>query len=303
MTINVEPFFDPATSTYSYVVADPATRQAAIIDSVLDYDPASGRLSTESADQLIRFIQEHGLELKWILETHVHADHLTAATYIKARLGGETGIGSQVSEVQKTFGALFNAESGFACDGSQFDRLFNDDDLICLGEETCRVWHTPGHTPACVCYVFDGAVFVGDTIFMPDFGTARTDFPGGDAATLYRSVKRILALPEDTDLYMCHDYETDERAEFCHLTTVMEERAANIHVADGVSEAEFVEFREARDQMLAAPRLLLPSVQFNMRAGQLAPPEGNGQHYMKVPVRMDESLSASLTQTLEERAA
>ncbi len=303
MTVTVEPFFDPATSTYSYIVADPASREALIIDSVLDYDPASGRLSTESADQLIAYIKDHGLELKWILETHVHADHLTAASYLKAQLGGRTGIGSQVSAVQKVFGALFNAEPGFACDGSQFDHLFADDESIHLGDHVCKVWHTPGHTPACVSYVFAGAVFVGDTIFMPDFGTARTDFPGGDARTLYQSVKRILALPEETDLYMCHDYETDERAEYFCQTTVMEERAANIHIADGVSEAEFVEFRETRDKLLAAPRLLLPSVQFNMRAGRLAPADNNGQHYMKIPVRMDDALTASLNETLEERAA
>ena len=286
----IEPFFDPATSTYTYVVSDPDSRAAAILDSVLDYDPASGRLSTESADQVIAYLDEQQLQLQWILETHVHADHLTASTYLKAKRGGQIGIGSQVSRVQQTFGALFNAEPGFAQDGSQFDRLFEDDDTINIGQFECRIWHTPGHTPACVTYVFDRAAFVAD-------------FPGGDAATLYRSVKRILALPEDTELYMCHDYETDERAEFCHVTTVMEERAANIHVADGVSEAEFVTFRTERDKVLAAPRLLLPSVQFNMRAGRLAPPEGNGQHYMKIPARMDENLSASLAETLADQAA
>ena len=303
MTANIEPFFDPATSTYSYVVADPNTGKAAVIDSVLDYDAASGRMSTDSADQIIGYIRQHNLKLQWILETHVHADHLTAASYLKAELGGQTGIGAQVNQVQKTFGGLFNAEPDFACDGSQFDHLFADDEVIQIGELECHVWHTPGHTPACVTYVFDGAAFVGDTIFMPDFGTARTDFPGGDAATLYQSVQRILALPENTELYMCHDYETDDRADFCHLTTVMEERAANIHVADGVTESEFVAFREARDKVLAAPRLLLPSVQFNMRAGHLAPAESNGQNYLKIPVRMDEALSTCLTGRLAERAA
>jgi glyoxylase-like metal-dependent hydrolase (beta-lactamase superfamily II) len=303
MSAKIEPFFDPATSTYSYVVADNSTNCAAIIDSVLDYDPASGRLSTESADQLIDYVKEHKLTVQWILETHVHADHLSAASYLKTHLGGKTAIGSQVSQVQKTFGTLFNAEAGFTCDGSQFDHLLQDNEVIHIGDQACQVWHTPGHTPACVTYVIDGAAFVGDTIFMPDFGTARTDFPGGDAGTLYRSVKRILSLPEDTDLYMCHDYETDDRADFCHLTTVQEERASNIHIADGVSESEFIKFREARDKMLAAPRLLLPSVQFNMRAGHLAPAEANGQHYMKIPVRLNEQLTACLTSTPEERAA
>ena len=303
MTMNVQSFFDSATSTFSYVVTDTETGRAAIIDSVLDYDPASGRLSTESADRLIDYVRRHDLVVEWILETHVHADHLTASGYLKAQLGGHTGIGNQVGTVQKTFGALFNAEPGFACDGSQFDHLFADDELIRIGALECRVWHTPGHTPACVTYVFDGAAFVGDTIFMPDFGTARTDFPGGDAATLYRSVQRILALPEDTNLYMCHDYATDERADICCVTTVMEERASNIHVAKGTSETEFVEFREARDAALAAPRLLMPSVQFNMRAGQPAPPESNGQHYIKTPLRMADALSASLTEALKERAA
>ena len=299
----VEAFFDPATFTYSYVVADPITRQAAIIDSVLDYDPASGRVSTGSADQMISFVRSQGLSVVWILETHVHADHLTAANYLKAQLGGRTGVGSQVTKVQETFGDLFNAEADFARDGSQFDVLFADDDEISIGELSARVWHTPGHTPACVTYVFDGAAFVGDTIFMPDFGTARTDFPGGDAATLYRSIKRILALPDDTELYMCHDYETDERMDFCHLTTVMEERADNLHIADGVSEEEFVKHRESRDAVLAAPRLLLPSVQFNMRAGYLAPPENNGMCYMKIPVRMDDALSATLSGSKTDRAA
>jgi glyoxylase-like metal-dependent hydrolase (beta-lactamase superfamily II) len=302
-TPSVEAFFDPATFTYSYVVADPVTQQAAIIDSVLDYDPASGRVSTSSADRIINFVRSRGLSVAWILETHVHADHLTAATYLKEQLGGRTGLGNQVTKVQDTFGDLFNAESEFARDGSQFDELFADDEEIHIGDLTCRVWHTPGHTPACVTYVFDGAAFVGDTIFMPDFGTARTDFPGGDAATLYRSIRRILALPDATELYMCHDYETDERMDFCHLTTVMEERADNLHIADGVTEEEFVKHRESRDAVLAAPRLLLPAVQFNMRAGHLAPKEDNGMFYMKIPVRMDDALSATLSGRKTDQAA
>ncbi len=303
MAAKIEPFFDPATFTYSYVVEDTASGQAAIIDSVLDYDPASGKLSTASADSLIDYIKARGLKLAWILETHVHADHLSASSYLKQQLGGQVGIGSNVQAVQTIFAQLFNAEHEFACDGSQFDRLFKDNDTFALGELSFMVWHTPGHTPACVTYVVENAAFVGDTLFMPDYGTARTDFPGGDAATLYHSIKRILSLPEDTELFMCHDYETDERDDFCHVTTVMEERAANCHIADGVSEEEFVQLREARDTGLAAPRLLLPSVQFNMRAGHLAPAEDNGMFYMKIPVRLDGRLTEALASKMAEQAA
>lgn len=285
MRPEIAPFFDPATYTWSYVVMDPQTNAAAIIDSVLDYDPASGRTSTRSADALIEFVRRTGLTVEWILETHVHADHLSGASYLKQALGGRTGIGSQVGCVQKVFGDLFNAEPAFARDGSQFDQLFADDEVFHIGGLEARVWHTPGHTPACVTYVFDQAAFVGDTLFMPDYGTARTDFPGGDARTLYRSIRRILSLPDTTTLYLCHDYETKGRAAFCHETTVAAERADNIHVRDGITEDGFVAFREERDAGLAAPRLLLPSVQFNMRGAALPPAEDNGMHYFKIPVR------------------
>ncbi len=285
MKPEIEAFFDEATYTYSYVVADPQSNTAAVIDSVLDYDPASGRTATTSADRILDFVRKQGLEVAWILETHVHADHLSGASYLQAQLGGQTALGSQVTEVQSVFGDLFNAEPEFARDGSQFDRLFEDGEIFRVGNLECTVWHTPGHTPACVTYVFEGAAFVGDTIFMPDYGTARTDFPGGDAHVLYRSIRRILSLPEQTVLYLCHDYETESRDAFCCRTTVADERQSNIHVRDAVSEEEFVTFRRARDKDLAAPRLLLPSVQFNMRGAAFAPPEDNGMQYLKIPVR------------------
>jgi len=290
MKPDVKAFFDPATYTYSYVVADPESNAAAIIDSVLDYDPASARTRHESADAVIDYVRRQGLQIEWILETHVHADHLSAASYLQKSLGAaaacvRTGIGSRVTEVQEVFGELFNAEAQFKRNGSQFDHLFADGERFSIGSLNVAVWHTPGHTPACVTYVFDGAAFVGDTIFMPDFGTARTDFPGGDAATLYRSIRRILSLPPATELYMCHDYGSAARSDFAFLTTVADERACNIHIADGVSEADFVSFRNARDAELDAPRLLLPSVQFNMRGAHFAPAEDNGIHYLKIPVR------------------
>ena len=285
MKPEIEAFFDEATYTYSYVVADPQSNTAAIIDSVLDYDPASGRTATASADHIVDFVRKQGLEVAWILETHVHADHLSGASYLKQQLGGQTALGNRVTDVQSAFGTLFNAEPEFARDGSQFDRLFEDGEIFRVGNLECTVWHTPGHTPACVTYVFEGAAFVGDTIFMPDYGTARTDFPGGDAHVLYQSIRRILSLPEQTVLYLCHDYETESRDGFCCRTTVADERQSNIHVRDAVSEEEFVAFRRARDKDLAAPRLLLPSVQFNMRGAAFAPPEDNGMQYLKIPVR------------------
>jgi len=285
MQAEIEAFFDEATFTFSYVVADPESHAAAVIDSVLDYDPASGRTGTESADRIVDFVRRQGFEVTWILETHVHADHLSGASYLKERLGGRTAIGNRVSEVQNVFGDLFNAEASFSRDGSQFDHLFADGEKFQIGRLPCEVWHTPGHTPACVTYVLEGAAFVGDTLFMPDYGTARTDFPGGDAHTLYRSIRRILSLPGDTVLYMCHDYETEDRNTFSCRTTVAEERASNIHIRDGVAEADFVAFRETRDAALAAPRLLLPSVQFNMRGAAFPPPEDNGMRYLKIPVR------------------
>jgi len=281
----VEPFFDPDTFTFTYLVQDPGSKTAAIVDPVLDYDPAAGRTSTGSADQVAQMVRDRGLEVQWILETHVHADHLSGARYLRDRLGGRIGIGSLVTEVQKVFGRMFNAEPGFATDGSQFDHLFGDGEQGVVGGLTFRVLHTPGHTPACVTYAFDGAAFVGDTLFMPDYGTARTDFPGGDARTLYRSIRRILSLPPDTELYMCHDYLTGERTDYRHLTTVAEEQRDNVHVGKEVTEDDFVAFRQARDAELAAPRLLLPSVQFNMRGADLPPAEANGMHYFKIPVR------------------
>lgn len=285
MKPEVEAFFDEATYTYSYVVADPRSNTAAIIDSVLDYDPASGRTATQSADRIVDFVLRQGLEVAWILETHVHADHLSGASYLKQRLGGQTALGSRVGDVQSVFGDLFNAEADFSRDGSQFDRLFEDGEVFRLGSLECTVWHTPGHTPACITYVFEGVAFVGDTLFMPDYGTARTDFPGGDANTLYRSIRRILSLPEQTVLYLCHDYETESRDSFCWRTTVADERQSNVHIRDAISEEEFVAIRRARDKDLAAPKLLLPSVQFNMRGAAFAPPEDNGMQYVKIPVR------------------
>ncbi|PQA87437.1 MBL fold metallo-hydrolase [Hyphococcus luteus] len=280
----VKTFFDEPTSTASHVVVDPATKKCAIIDSVLDYDPASGRTMTKSADEIIAYVKENGLDVEWILETHVHADHLTAAPYLKEKLGGKMAIGNKIDVVQSTFAKIFNAESAFKRDGSQFDRLFADGDRFKLGEIDAHVIHTPGHTPACTTIVIGDAGFVGDTLFMPDYGTARCDFPGGDAATLYRSIQKIFALPGDTRLFMCHDYKAEGRDDYAWETTVAEEREKNIHVHEGVSEEEFVKMREARDKTLAMPRLILPSVQVNMRAGDMPPAEDNGVSYLKMPV-------------------
>lgn len=281
----VKAFFDQATNTVSYVVREPDGRRAAIIDSVLDYDPKSGRTSTASADAIVDHVRAEDLEIEWILETHAHADHLSAAPYLQGKLGGRTGIGEHIREVQRTFGKLFNAEPGFRSDGSQFDRLFADGETFGIGALQARVMHTPGHTPACLTYVIGDAAFVGDTLFMPDYGTARADFPGGDAATLYRSIRRLLTeLPAQTRLFLCHDYKAPGRDAYCWETTVAEERERNVHVHDGVSEEEFVRMREERDRGLAMPVLLLPSVQVNMRAGRLPPAEDNGVRYLKIPV-------------------
>lgn len=285
-TANVKTFFDPATFTYTHVIVDPATAKAAIIDSVLDYDPKSGRTSTASADLVIDYIKAEGLETQWILETHVHADHLSAAPYLKSKLGGQTGIGSHIDTVQKTFKSVFNAEEGFKTDGSQFDVQFDEGDTFNVGELNAYVMYTPGHTPACSTYVIDEEhAFVGDTIFMPDQGSARCDFPGGDAATLYNSVKRILNLKDSTKLYMCHDYGPNGR-EFQYLTTVKEERERNIHVNERVSVDEFVQMRTERDATLDMPVLILPSVQINMRAGEMPPKEQNGTAFLKVPLNV-----------------
>ena len=283
MNPTVTAFFDEGTFTVSYVVADTASRTAAIIDSVLGFDPKSGRTNTEKADELIAFVRGEGLQIAWILETHVHADHLTAAPYLKAALGGTTGIGNRIGEVQKTFKAVFNVDGDFPADGSQFDRLFADNETLAVGGLAVRVMHTPGHTPACVTYVIGDAAFVGDTLFMPDYGTARADFPGGDARLLYRSIHKTLSLPPETRLFMCHDYAPNGR-DYAWETTVGEQKANNIHIKDGVAEDDYAAMRTARDEKLAVPVLLLPAVQINMRAGHLPPPEDNGVSYLKIPL-------------------
>lgn len=280
----VRTFFDEATFTATHVVVDPDSRRCAILDPVLDYDPKSGRTSTGSADAVIEWVQGEDLSVDWLLETHVHADHLSAAPYLKERLGGTTGIGERVRDVQETFKNVFNAEPGFRTDGSQFERLFEDGESFRIGGLAGRVLHTPGHTPSCVTYVIGDAAFVGDTLFMPDYGTARCDFPGGDAATLYRSIRKVLSLPPETRLFLCHDYKAKGRDDFVWQTTVAEERARNVHVHDGIGEEAFVEMRQARDRTLAMPVLILPAVQVNMRAGHLPPPEDNGVSYLKIPV-------------------
>ena len=284
MRPHVEAFSDPATYTYSYVVSDPQTRKCAIIDSVMDYDPASGRTSYASADRIVDYVREQGLTVEWLLETHVHADHLSAAPYLREKLGGRLGIGEKVTVVQETFGKLFNAGPDFARDGSQFDHLFRDGEAFQVGSIAARVIHTPGHTPACVTYVIGDAAFIGDTLFMPDYGTARCDFPGGDARTLYRSIRKLFELPDETRMFMCHDYKAPGRDEFRYETTVGEQRRHNVHVHEGVSEDEFVTMRTARDATLDMPTLILPSVQVNMRGGQLPPPEDNGVRYLKIPL-------------------
>nr|WP_313408273.1 MBL fold metallo-hydrolase [Pseudomonas sp.] len=286
MQADVREFFDPATYTYSYVVADPATGHCAIVDSVLDYDPASGRTSCGSADRIIAYVRSRGLQVQWLLETHVHADHLSAAPYLKRELGGQLGIGENITVVQNTFGKLFNAGRDFVTDGSQFDRLFADGDEFHIGEIRAQAMHTPGHTPACMTYLIGDAGFVGDTLFMPDYGTARCDFPGGDASTLFRSIQKLFALPGETRLFMCHDYKAPGRDDFHYQTNVAEQRAHNVHVHQGIAEADFVAMRRERDAGLDMPALILPSVQVNMRAGQLPLAEDNGIHYLKIPLNV-----------------
>ena len=276
--------FDEATHTVSYVVWDPATRRAAIIDPVLDYDHRTGRVSHRSADDLLGFAAGQGLSVDWVLETHAHADHLSAAPYLKEKTGAPIGIGARITEVQRTFAPVFGLED-FSGDGREFDRLFRDGETIAIGELQVQVMHTPGHTPACVSYRIGEAVFVGDTLFMPDYGTARADFPGGDARTLYRSIHRLLALPDATRLYLCHDYKAPGRDHFAWETTVGEEKTRNIHVGGGVDEASFVAMREARDATLAAPVLLLPSLQVNIRAGRLPDPDRDGRRFLRIPLK------------------
>jgi glyoxylase-like metal-dependent hydrolase (beta-lactamase superfamily II) len=283
MNPQVQGFFDPATWTVSYVVHAGPGSAAAIIDSVLDFDPKSGRTGTGTADRVIAFARGHGLRVEWILETHAHADHLSAAPYLKQQLGGKIGIGEQIRAVQKVFKPIFNLEPGFRLDGSQFDRLFSDGERFAIGALTAQPLHVPGHTPADLAYQVGDAVFVGDTLFMPDVGTARADFPGGNAHALYGSIRRILALPPQTRLFVCHDYPPQGR-EPQWETTVAEQRASNIHVHDGVTEAEFVAMRTRRDATLAMPTLILPSIQVNIRAGELPPAEDNGLRYLKLPL-------------------
>lgn len=276
-------FFDEPTNTISYVVQDPASKAVAIVDPVLDIDYAAGRLATSAADRIIDFVDEHGLEVEWLIETHAHADHLSASPYIQGKLGGKIGIGEKITVVQEVFGKIFNEGTEFQRDGSQFDRLFEDGDTYNIGNMTVRVMATPGHTPACMTHIVGDAAFVGDTLFMPVGGTARADFPGGDARELYRSIKKILSLPGDTRLFMCHDYGPNGR-DIRFETTVASERTHNIHVRDGIGEDEFVALREARDKTLAMPKLIIPSIQVNMRGGRLPEPDASGKRYLKVPV-------------------
>jgi glyoxylase-like metal-dependent hydrolase (beta-lactamase superfamily II) len=283
MKPEVHSFLHEQSNTIAHVVAEPAGRHAAIIDAALDFDQAAGRTEATFADGIIDFVRERQLQIDWLLETHAHADHLSAAPYLKSKLGGRIGIGQRITEVQKLFKDLFNVEKTFNTDGSQFDHLFAEGERFRVGALEGHVLYTPGHTPACVTYVIGDAAFVGDTLFMPDGGTARADFPGGDATTLYRSIEKILALPPETRLFVCHDYGPGGRA-IAWETTVAEERAKNIHVRKGVSEAEFVKMRTERDKTLAVPQLLIPSIQVNMRAGELPPPEDNGISYIKIPL-------------------
>jgi glyoxylase-like metal-dependent hydrolase (beta-lactamase superfamily II) len=281
----VKAFFDAATNTISYVVKDPGSNACAIVDSVMDIDYAACRISHESADAIIAYIKAHGLHLEWLIETHVHADHLSAAPYIQGRIGGKIGIGTQITVVQDVFGKVFNEGTEFRRDGSQFDRLFDDGDTYMIGGMRAFALHTPGHTPACMTHVIGDAAFVGDTLFMPDGGSARADFPGGDARTLFRSIHRVLELPPETRLFMCHDYGPNGR-DVAWETTVAEERAQNVHVKEGITEDQFVAMREARDKTLGMPRLILPSLQVNMRAGALPPPDGSGRVFLKLPVNV-----------------
>ena len=280
----VHAFFDEATNTLTYVVREPEGSACAIIDSVLDFDYASGRTDTRSADAVVEFVRKENLDLQWILETHVHADHLSAAPYIQERLGGKIGIGQRITVVQDTFGKVFNEGTRFQRDGSQFDRLFEQGDSIMIGQMRGDVLHTPGHTPACLTYVIGDAAFVGDTLFMPDFGTARCDFPGGSSAILFDSVQKILALPEETRIFVGHDYKAPGRDVYAWETTVGAQKALNIHIGAGKSKEEFMAMRDARDATLAMPRLIIPSLQVNMRAGQMPEPEDNGLSYLKVPI-------------------
>jgi glyoxylase-like metal-dependent hydrolase (beta-lactamase superfamily II) len=279
----IQNFFDKQTSTLSYVVYCNLTKKCAVIDSVLDFDYSSGSVDYLNADKIISYINKNELELEWLIETHVHADHLSASPYIQKRLGGKIGISEKISDIQDIFGKTFNAGTEFQRDGSQFDKLFNNNDEYQIGKINCKVIHTPGHTPACTAHVIGNSIFVGDTLFMPDLGSARADFPGGDARELYRSIKKILSYPDETELFICHDYPPSTREVTCS-TTVGEQKKKNIHVKTSISEDEFVKIRENRDKTLNMPKLIIPSIQVNMRAGNLPPPEDNGNVYIKVPI-------------------
>ncbi|MEH6445618.1 MAG: MBL fold metallo-hydrolase [Oceanospirillaceae bacterium] len=282
----VTSFFDEATFTFSYVLQDAASKSCAILDSVLNFDYASGSTSYRSVDEILAFVRENELQVEWVLESHVHADHLSAAPYLKEQTGARIGIGAEVKVVQQTFSKAFNSTDEMRCEGEQFGRLFADGDTIQIGSMTGYAMHTPGHTPACITYIFGDAAFVGDTLFMPDFGTARCDFPGGDAAILYRSIKKIFALDDNIRLFMCHDYKAPGRDEYACETTVGAEREHNIHVGNGVSEVDFVKMRSDRDSTLSMPKLILPAVQVNIRAGNMPPADDNGQSYLKIPVNL-----------------
>jgi glyoxylase-like metal-dependent hydrolase (beta-lactamase superfamily II) len=280
----VTSFFDEATFTASYVIHDPATRRAAIIDSLCDFDQPSGRTSFASADKIIAHVKASGLSIDWLIETHAHADHLSAAPYLQDKLGGKIAIGSEITSVQQVFAGLFNEASDFPCDGSQFDHLFGDGDGFTVGNIPAIALHVPGHTPACMAYVIGDAAFVGDTMFMPDYGSARADFPGGDARTLFRSIRRLMQLPDQTRVFLCHDYQAPQRSEYVWETTMGEQRTGNVHVHEGITEDGFVAMRTKRDATLGMPRLILPSIQINIRAGHLPEPESNGTRYLKLPL-------------------
>ena len=282
----VKTFFDEATFTASHVVRDLATKKAAIVDSVMDFDQSSGRTSFTSADEIVAYVRAEGLDVEWILETHAHADHMSAAPYLQEKLGGKLGIGKEIVTVQTAFGKIFNEGTEFARDGSQFDRLFTDGDTFRVGNLEAVALHVPGHTPADIAYIVGDAAFIGDTMFMPDYGSARCDFPGGDARKLYRSVRRLMALPNETRVFLCHDYKAPNRQDFAWETTIAAERAANVHIREGVSEEEFTDMRNKRDATLEMPRLILPSLQVNMRAGRLPQPEENGTRYLKLPLNL-----------------
>jgi glyoxylase-like metal-dependent hydrolase (beta-lactamase superfamily II) len=284
MEPEVTAFFDENTCTVTYVVSDPSSKICAVIDPVLDFDQAAGRTSTVSADWVLNFIRSNGLELAWILETHAHADHLSAVSYLKSKTNGRTGTGKFITNIQTTFKRIFNLGSDFVADGGQFDRLLEEGDLLELGSMEIRIMHTPGHTPACVTFVVGDAAFIGDTLFMPDYGTARADFPGGDAAVMFQSIQRIFRLPADTRLFMCHDYKAPGRDEYAWEASVEQQRRFNVHIHEGITESDFVDFRNKRDASLGMPKLMLSSIQINIRAGEMPPADDNGVAYLKIPV-------------------